>query len=104
MIVVVARLTTDAERRAALIEAGETVAAASRDEAGCLNYRIYEATDEENSFVIVEEWADDAALQAHFKTPHIAEFMPKVGTLVTAPPDVGFHEVASTRDLSNVAG
>lgn len=103
MIVVVARLTTDAERRAALIDAGETVAAASRAEDGCLNYRIFQATDDENAFVIVEEWADDAALQAHFKTPHIAAFMPRLGPLLAAPPDVGFHEVASTRDLSDVA-
>lgn len=102
MIVVVGRVHTDAERRDALVQAGETVAAASREEAGCLNYRLYQATDDPLALVFVEEWVDDAALQEHFRTEHIATFMRTITPLVTQPPDVQFHEVASTRDLGNV--
>ena len=102
MIVVVGRVQTDAQRRDALVQAGEAVAAASRQEAGCLGYRLYAATEDPLAFVFIEEWKDDAALQAHFGTEHVAAFMRTIAPLVTAPPDVQFHEVASTRDLSNV--
>ena len=102
MIVVVGKVVTDSERRAELIRVGETVAAASRAEAGCIDYRLYASTEDENAFVFVEEWEDDAALQAHFATAHVATFMQGVMPLLTAPPDVKFHEVASTRDLADV--
>ena len=102
MIVVIARAATDADRRDELIRVSERVAQASRAEAGCLGYRIYEETERENEFLFVEEWEDDAALQAHFATPHIAEFMAAVPPLVLSPPDIQFHTIASTRGLRDV--
>ncbi|HEX3511006.1 MAG TPA: putative quinol monooxygenase [Solirubrobacteraceae bacterium] len=102
MIVVVGRVRTDADKRAAMIEIGQTVARASRAEAGCIGYRLYEDTETPDDFVFVEEWQDDAALQEHFRTPHIAAFMASILDAIVGAPDVRFHEVASTRDLSNV--
>ena len=104
MIVVVGRVSTDADKRDELVRGGQAVAAASRAEAGCLAYRLYEATDEENAFVFVEEWESDEALKRHFATPHIAEFMQAVPGVITAPPDVKFHTVASSIDLAEVSG
>ncbi len=104
MIVVVGRVSTDADKREELIRVGETVAAASRAEPGCISYRLYEATDLENQFVFVEEWASSEALQQHFATPHIAEFMKAIPATITAPPDVKFHTIASSMDLADVGG
>jgi quinol monooxygenase YgiN len=102
MIVVVGRVESDAERRDALIAAGQKVAGSSRQEPGCISYRLYEDTEQPNAFVFIEEWADDEALQDHFRTPHIAEFMSAMPATLTAPPDVRFHTIERTRDLSNV--
>lgn len=103
MIVVVARVKTDDALREDLIKIGQAVAQASRQEAGCINYALFEDTEDRNRFMVVEEWRDDAALQEHFRTPHIAKFMASINGAVTEPPEVSFHEIASTRDLSNVA-
>jgi quinol monooxygenase YgiN len=102
MIVVVGRVSTDADKREALVRIGETVAAASRAEAGCINYRLYQATDNENELVFVEEWESSQALELHFATAHIAEFMRAIPAAITAPPDVKFHTVASSMDLADV--
>ena len=102
MIVVVGRVRTDDSKREDLIRIGTRVAEASRAEEGCIDYRLYEAADAPNEFVFIEEWRDDAALQAHFATPHIAEFMAAIATAIEWPPDVKFHEVSGTRDLANV--
>jgi quinol monooxygenase YgiN len=102
MIVVVGRVRSDADKRAALIEVGQAVAVASRAEAGCIDYRLYADTENANEFVFVEEWESDEALRLHFKTPHIAEFMQAVPATLVAPPDVKFHDVARSRDLSNI--
>lgn len=104
MIIVVGRVKTDADKREAVIRSGQTLAAASRSEAGCIDYRLYEDTENENEFVFVEEWVSNEALQEHFRTPHIAEFMRTAPATLVSPPDVKFHEIASTRDLSDVGG
>jgi quinol monooxygenase YgiN len=103
MIVVVGRVISDAEKREELIRVGQTVAAASRREAGCISYRLYEDTEVEDEFVFVEEWESDAALKEHFTTPHIADFMGAIPATLVSPPDVKFHTIASSIDLSQVA-
>jgi quinol monooxygenase YgiN len=103
VIVVVGRVSTDTDKRAELIDIAQRVASASRQEAGCISYRIYEDTERPNEFVFVEEWASDQALQEHFQTPHIAEFMTAIAGTIVAAPDVKFHQIESTRDLSDVA-
>jgi quinol monooxygenase YgiN len=102
MIVVVGRVTTDAERRDELVRIGEEVASASRAEEGCLSYALYEDTANEDRFVFVEEWESQEALERHFRTPHIALFMKAIPTVVAAPPDVKFHTIASTVDLAQL--
>ena len=102
MIVVVGRVRADADKRDALIRIGQTVAAASREEAGCISYRLYEDTELENEFVFIEEWESSEALQRHFATLHIKEFMQAIPNTLVGPPDVKFHTIATTMDLSEV--
>jgi quinol monooxygenase YgiN len=102
MIVVVGRVITDGDKREQLIRVGQTVAAASRRETGCISYRLYEDTEVENEFVFVEEWDSADALKEHFTTPHIADFMKAIPATIVAPPDVKFHTIESSLDLSEV--
>jgi quinol monooxygenase YgiN len=102
MIVVVGRVQTDADKREDLIRIGQAVAQASRAEAGCISYRVYEDTEIENDFVFVEEWENSEALQRHFATSHIAEFMRAILGAVVSAPDVKFHTIESSMDLADV--
>jgi quinol monooxygenase YgiN len=103
MIVVVGRVSSDAQKRDELVRIGQAVASASRAEAGCISYRLYEDTETPGDFVFVEEWESMDALQTHFATPHIAEFMGAIRNAITAPPDVKFHEIARSIDLAEVS-
>jgi len=58
--------------------------------------------ERENEFVFIEEWDSNEALQRHFATSHIREFMQAIPETLVAPPDVKFHNVASTMDLADV--
>jgi quinol monooxygenase YgiN len=102
MIVVVGRVQTAPEKRDALIRIGQAVAEASRKEAGCISYRLYRDTERENEFVFVEEWESSEALQRHFATVHVDEFMRAIPASLAAPPDVQFHTIASTMGLEDV--
>jgi quinol monooxygenase YgiN len=55
-----------------LREALNTLVAATRDEEGCVAYDLFESTAAPGTFVTVERWTDQAALDAHMGTPHIA--------------------------------
>jgi quinol monooxygenase YgiN len=103
MIVVVGRVRSQPDKRAELIRLGQAVAASSRTDPGCLSYRLYEDTESENEFVFIEEWDSEEALQQHFATSHIAEFMRAFPATLAAPPDVKFHTIASSRDLADVS-
>src|ERR1700693_3963633 len=103
MIVVVGRVQTDAERRDALVRIGRAVADVSREETGCVSYRLYEDTELENEFVFVEEWESSEALQRHFATAHVAEFMKAIPATIVADPDVKSHTIASTMALADVS-
>ena len=47
---------------------------ATRAEAGCLAYSYGEDLLDPGLVLVAEQWADEAALNAHFATPHMAAF------------------------------
>ena len=48
--------------------------AASNAEEGCIAYAFTQDLLKPETIHIVEKWKDDAALAAHFATPHMAAF------------------------------
>ncbi|WP_280296525.1 putative quinol monooxygenase [Nocardia abscessus] len=50
-------------------------------EDGCLRYELYLHPTDPSRMVLLEEWTDEDALAAHFRTPHLK-------TLATALEDV----------------
>jgi quinol monooxygenase YgiN len=48
--------------------------AASRAEEGCLEYAYAEDVADPGLIRVFEVWRDQAALDAHFQTPHMAEW------------------------------
>jgi quinol monooxygenase YgiN len=72
----VAVLTVIAQYRAAPGSGNEVAAVlavhgvASRDEAGCLRFDVYRSVDDTDCFVLYEQYVDEAAFEAHRRTPH----------------------------------
>jgi quinol monooxygenase YgiN len=96
VIVVIGRVRCEAENRDALVAALEQMQDASRREDGCLRYGFFAAVEDPLSLVAVEEWADRAALDAHFGQPHLQRFASRLLGLVSEPPEVAIHEIADT--------
>lgn len=48
--------------------------AASRAEPGCITFDVSRSNDDPNSFVLYEEWQDQAALDVHYQTEHFQKF------------------------------
>jgi quinol monooxygenase YgiN len=46
------------------------LAAASRQESGCLGFDVNRSNDDPNAVILYERWTDTAALEAHYQTEH----------------------------------
>lgn len=62
--------------------------APTREEPGCISYVLHQATDDVCSFVFVEEWASQAALDEHLQTPYLQGFLAQADDILAAPLDV----------------
>jgi quinol monooxygenase YgiN len=51
-----------------------TMVQASRIEKGCLLYNIYQMKDKPNTFVVIEAWEDEKALEDHKNSPHYKHY------------------------------
>lgn len=55
--------------------------AASRAEAGCLDYAYARDLIDPDILRIAERWRDEAAMEAHFATPHLIAFRQALAAL-----------------------
>lgn len=104
MIVVTGRVRIAPENRERFAQVTTEMCRRSREEDGCDGYRVYADLEQEGSYVIVEEWADEEALQRHFSEAHTREFLAGLFPLLAEPADALFHTVASTRRLDPERG
>src|ERR1700710_3110912 len=75
MIVVTARVHVPPQSRERFSEVTTEMCRLSREDDGCAGYRVYADLEQDDRYVLVEEWADDDALQAHFAQPHTRKFL-----------------------------
>ncbi|MEU2619669.1 putative quinol monooxygenase [Streptomyces sp. NPDC007157] len=58
------------------------LAAATRREDGCLDYRVHRAEQTPDTFVVYEQWTGRQALDAHHATPHMNTFRTNAADLM----------------------
>ncbi|KPG70196.1 putative quinol monooxygenase [Enterococcus sp. RIT-PI-f] len=76
------------DQRAAFMAAVEPLLASARAEAGCHGYHLYESTEEPNRFVMVEKWADQAAIDAHNQTAELQHLFKKMPEFAAKPTEI----------------
>ncbi len=75
--------------------------ARSRLEPGCISHGVSRDGEDVRRLVFVEEWADRAALAAHFAVPASRTFVKSVLALAHVPPSMAVYEATPLRaDLS----
>jgi quinol monooxygenase YgiN len=72
-------------RSAELLERLVALERSSRADPGCIAYRVFRDEDRADRFVLVEEWTDEGALEAHNAQPHVRQFVAAVGDLLVEP-------------------
>ena len=69
----------------------------SRLEGGCLSHAVHQDVENPQRLVFVEEWADQAALGAHFAVPASRAFGKALAALAAQPPEMTVFEASPVR-------
>lgn len=98
-IVIVGHFDLHQDDMAQAREIVQTMTRETRKEAGCLQYAFSVDVLKSNRLQLSERWENDAALVAHFQTPHMAAFRAAVSKLRLEGMDVKRYEVSKVEDL-----
>lgn len=93
MMIIHAFIYIKPEHRELFIEKSKHIIEHSQSEEGNISYELFEQTSEPNTFVMLEEWKDLAAIEFHNETPHFKKFIQETGGMFSQPPKVKRFEV-----------
>ncbi len=74
---------------------GKLQAAVRAGEPGNLQYDLFRSKDEADTYVVYEQYADEAALEAHRSAPHARTLGAAVGATLAGRPQVLAYEKVS---------
>ena len=95
MLVVAGTITLDPAQRPAAEAAFDRMREATLQEAGCLAYQAYHDRKAPGTVFLFERWRSQADLDAHFATPHMAEFGAAIAKLGVTSMEVKKYDVSS---------
>lgn len=72
--------------------AKEMMAAVRANEPGNRLYQFFKSRKDENTYVVLEIYADDDAAKFHTKSDHFRSVAPKLGATMTGMPEVHYLE------------
>ena len=96
MILIAGKITLDPTKKEEATAAAIEMMTATRAEAGNIEYAFTWDLIEEGVLRVIEQWEDQAALDAHFQAPHMGAFTGKMGGLGMTGMEVTKHVVAES--------
>lgn len=76
---IIATIQAQPEHQETVREALSAMLAPTRAEIGCMQYDLHVDQADPNRLVMIERWHDDAALDAHIASPHMAQLKAVIG-------------------------
>lgn len=89
MLIVIATGRAKAGKEQELREVLKKFVAPTRNEAGCIQYDFHVDKNDPAAFAFYERWKDEAALDAHLKSPHITVGFAAMSPLLDGPAIIG---------------
>lgn len=99
MIIVHGIFPVKPELRDDALEMMRRMSIASRAEFGCISYEFYIGLTDVNTLLLFQEWESVEALQGHFETNHMEEFLQKLPEVLDGEVSTRRYEVKSSHEL-----
>lgn len=92
MITIVAKNIVMPDKIEAFKKLALELAEETRKEKGCVSYTLYQDIHQPEVFTLIEHWADQQAIDLHFKTHHFLNIVSELGKLQTEKTSVNLYK------------
>lgn len=99
MIIVHGTFPVKPELRDDALKMMRSMATASKAEFGCITYEFYVGLSDPNTLLLFQEWESVEALQGHFETNHMEDFLKKLPDVLNGEVSTRRYEVKVSNDL-----
>jgi quinol monooxygenase YgiN len=96
-MMIVAKLTVKPDKVKAFAEAAKEIIEKSNKEAGCKSYQLYQDPYDNTKFVFVEEYKNQAAIDAHFASNYFKNFGPVSKDWLNEPTEIKIYDIAGVK-------
>ena len=103
-IIIAGTIQVDPERRDAAVASAEPYITGARSQPGCLEYSFCADTTRPGTIVVLERWANQDALRAHFAGPHYLAMRGHLGASGLLGADVAKHRVDLSEPVYDPTG
>jgi quinol monooxygenase YgiN len=93
MLIALGDIYTQIPRREQVRELMRATQARVRDEPGCVYYTFAETLDDPGHFVVVQQWRDQAALDAHYRSDAFADYQGQIAAQLVSSSDLRVYTV-----------
>lgn len=87
----IAQLSVHEKKVEQFIEHAKIMVKKSREETGCLTYRLLNEIDKPNEFIVYEKYINQKAVELHNSSEHIKVFLKSVSTLLLDKPIIDVY-------------
>ena len=99
MLIVAGSFIAEPGERDAFLTAVQPMVSATLEEAGCQDYTFSPDPNDDNRIMLFELWDDQAALDGHFASAHMAEWRAVSATLKVASANVEKYIISEVGTL-----
>ena len=94
MLIIAGSITTSPGHREAFLAAAGPMVAATHTEPGCREYVFSPDPDDDDRILLFELWDDQASLDAHFVSEHMAAFQQSLADISVVGRDVQKYTIS----------
>ena len=98
MNILFVKINVRPEKRKELTQTLQSIVERVRRESGCLNAGFYQDVENENDFLVIEEWASPRDSDDHVRSD-IFKVLIGAGSLLHRPQEIVIHTVSHSRDF-----
>jgi len=98
MILAFIKMNARPEKRKEILQTIQSIVAQMRKENGCVDSNFYQNAENENNFVLIEEWETRKTWDDHLRSDIFTVLM-GARSLLSRPPEVTIHTVSQSSEL-----
>ena len=84
--IIIAQVSVQEKKVEQFLELAKTMVKESRNETGCLAYRLLNEIDKPNEFIVYEKYINQEAVDLHNSSEHLQVFFKSASNLLLAKP------------------